>query len=162
MENTANGGKVFDSKFVSYIRPNAQYGLRVLYPLSDCGSHQIFVKAASGRPYAVSGQSQPFQVECALPVCVSPVCMRSAQYYALHLDSLPSGVVSVAGNALNGKVNTSNTAQMRLLLGGGATRQDQLNRQFIATQLNLLAQPGNNRSSLQSNALLQAISSLSP
>jgi hypothetical protein len=54
---------------------------------------------------------QPFKVECALPVCVSPVCMRSAQYYVLHLNSLPSGVVSVAGNGLNAKVNTSDTAR---------------------------------------------------
>jgi len=82
---------------------------------------------------------------------MSAACMRSAQFYALHLDRLPKGVVSVAGNGLNTRVSTSDATQMGLLLNGGASRQDQLNRQFVATQLNLLAQSSLSQSSLQSN-----------
>jgi len=149
----ANGGKVFDSERIAYIRPNARYGLRILFPLSDCGSHQIFVQVANGRPYAVSGQSPTFQVECPTPICVSQVCMRSPQYYSLHLDRLPRGVVTVIGNGLNGRVSTSDTTQMGLLLNGGTSRQQQLNQQFVATQLNLLAQAGSSQTALQSNLL---------
>ena len=146
----AKGGTLFEVENVSHIRPGGNYRVRVNFSSQDCGTHHIFVKAGGSTVPIVSGQTD-VQVDCPVPVCVSAACMRSAQYYALHTDHLPNGVVSVAGNGLNTKVSTSDATQMGLLLSGGASRQDQLNRQYVAIQLNLLAHSSLGQSSLQSN-----------
>ena len=79
--------------------------------------------------------------------------MRSAQYYLLNINRLPKGVVNVIGSGLLSQVSTSDTARMRLLLQGGTSAQQQLNQQYVTTQLNLLARAGNDQSPLGSNLL---------
>ena len=147
----AAGGKAFDSERIPFIRANESYGLRVRYTVNDCGAHRIFVRAAGGRPYAVSGQATPFQVECPPSECAALACLRSPQYFALNLCRLPRGFVTVAGNGVNATVNTGDAAKMRLLLQGGTAAQQQFNRQFIAAQLSLLSLPDPGRAALRSN-----------
>jgi hypothetical protein len=83
--------------------------------------------------------------------------MRSAQYYALNLNRLPHGVVTVPGRVLNTQVSTGNTAQMGILLQGGTAAQQRLTQQFVATQLSLLGKPGGTQPALGSNLLCYAV-----
>jgi hypothetical protein len=151
------GGKVFDVERVPFIKVNDRYEVSVNYRAKACGVHRLFVKAGRGMAYEVTVQSQPLQVECLTPVCISQVCMRSAQYYALHLDLLPHGVVTVPGRVLNTQVSTGNTAQMRILLQGGTAAQQRLTQQFVATQLSLLGKPGGTQPALGSNLLCYGV-----
>ncbi len=114
----------------------------------------MFIRVAPGKAHTVTAQaSQAVQVECPTPVCVSQVCMRSAQYYALNLNRLPQGMVTVPGKGLDTRVSTSDTARMRMLLQGGTAAQQRFNQQFVATQLSLLGQPGGNQAARRSNLL---------
>jgi hypothetical protein len=83
--------------------------------------------------------------------------MRSAQYYSLNLGRLPKGMVTVAGRGVQSQVSTSDTQTMRILLQGGNAAQQKFNQQFVATQLNLIGQPGANPSALGSNLLCYGI-----
>ncbi|MFN8003674.1 MAG: hypothetical protein U0X75_21975, partial [Acidobacteriota bacterium] len=60
-------------------------------------------------------------------------------------------VVTVAGRGAQSQVSTSETPIMRILLQGGNGAQQKFNQQFVATQLNLISQPGANPSALSSN-----------
>ena len=151
------GGKVFDVERIPHIKANDRYEVSVNYRAKACGAHRLFVKAGRGLAYEVTVQSQPLQVECPTPVCTSQVCMRSAQYYALNLDRLPQGVVTVPGRGLGTGVSTGNTAQMRILLQGGTAAQQRFTQQFVATQLSLLGQPGGTQAALGSNLLCYGV-----
>ena len=87
------------------------------------------------------------------PVCVARVCMRSSQYYALNLNRLPHGLVRLAGSVTNTGVSTDDTARMRLLLQGGTSSLHELNQQYVATQLSLLAKAGGDAAVLRSELL---------
>ena len=119
-----------------------------------CGAHRLFVRVAPGREHAARARRRSrSQVECPEPVCASQVCMRSAQYYALNLNQLPRGMVTVAGKGPDTRVSTGDTARMKLLLQGGTAAQQRFTQQFVATQLSLLGQPGGNQAALRSNLL---------
>jgi hypothetical protein len=147
------GGKVFDVERVPYIKANDRYEVSVNYRAKACGVHRLFVKAGRGQAYEVTVQSQPVQIDCPAPVCVSQLCMKSAQYYSLNLNRLPQGLVTVAGAGLDARANTSDAAKMRTLLQGGSAAQQKFNQQFVAAQLNLLALPGGGQTALRSNLL---------
>ncbi|MGH9838282.1 MAG: FG-GAP repeat domain-containing protein [Blastocatellia bacterium] len=148
------GGRLVDIERVARLRANGQQKVSINFRPQACGAHQLFVRVDPGKEHAVSGQaSQAVQVDCPTPVCVAQVCMRSPQYYALNLNRLPKGMVTVTGNGVDTRVSTSDTARMRMLLQGGASRQQQLNQQFVATQLSLLGQPGGDQAALRSNLL---------
>ncbi len=148
------GGKLVDIERVARLRAGAQQKVSIRFRPQACGLHRIFVRVAPGKAHAVSGQAtRVVQVDCPTPVCVSQVCMRSAQYYALNLNRLPHGMVTVPGKGPDTKVSTSDTARMRMLLQGGTAAQQKLTQQFVATQLSLLGQPGGNQAALRSNLL---------
>jgi len=150
----AAGGHLFDTERVAYLPPFGRRLVNVRFNPQFCGSHQVFAVVAPSKAYTRSGQaSQTVQEDCPAPVCVSQACMRSAQYYLLNINRLPKGVVNVIGSGLLSQVSTSDTARMRLLLQGGTSAQQQLNQQYVTTQLNLLARPGNDQSPLGSNLL---------
>ena len=147
----ATGGKAFDVERIPYINANGKYEVNVNYRALNCGAYRLFVKAGSGKAYEVTSGSSVLQVDCPT-VCVSKACMRSPQYYALNLNRLPQGTVKVAGSGNNTRVSTDDTARIRMLLQGGTSRLHQLNQQYVAAQLSLLAS-GNSPSALGSNLL---------
>jgi hypothetical protein len=68
------------------------------------------------------------------------VCMRSATYYSLNVSRLPRGSVLIGGVNFNKPVLVqSNAFAVALALAGGASPLQQLNQQFVATQLSVLA-----------------------
>ncbi len=148
------GGNIFDTERVAYLPAFGTRLVNVRFNPQFCGSHRVFAVVAPGKAYTTSGQAaQTVQQDCPAPLCVSQACMRSAQYYLLNINRLPKGVVTVIGSGLLSQVSTSDTARMRLLLQGGTSAQQQLNQQFVTTQLNLLARAGNDQSPLGSNLL---------
>lgn len=150
----ATGGRLVDAERIARLRSGEQQASSILFRPKECGLHQMFVRVVKGGTVIATGQSaQSVQVECQTPVCASQACLKSAQYYALNLDRLPKGLVSVVGNGFDSKVSTSDTAKMRLLLQGGASQLQRLNQQFVATQLSLLGQPGGYQAALRSNLL---------
>ncbi len=150
----AAGGKLIDIERVSRLRAGGRQRVSINFRPQTCGAHRLFVRVAPGKEHAVTSQAaQAVQVDCPTPVCVSQVCLRSAQYYALNLNRLPHGVVTVVGNSLDTKVSTSDTTRMRMLLAGGTAATQRLNQQYVATQLNLLGQAGGNQAALRSNLL---------
>lgn len=148
----AAGGKLFDVERIPHIRANDKYLTAIKFRTNTCGSHRIFVKAGSGRVYEATASSPAVQVECSPPVCVAQVCMKSARYYALNPNQLPRGMVTVP-KGVETKVSTSDTTRMLMLLQGGASEQQKLTQQFVATQLNLLGPSGSNQAALRSNLL---------
>jgi hypothetical protein len=60
----AAGGRIFDIERLPHIRANDSFQVKVNFRSNACDRHHIFVKAGAGKPYAVTGQSQPVQVEC--------------------------------------------------------------------------------------------------
>jgi hypothetical protein len=150
----AAGGRLVDVERVARLRAGGQQKVSIRFRPQVCGAHRLFVRVAPGRAHAASGQAaQSVQVECPEPVCASRACMRSAQYYALNLDRLPKGVVTVPGNGVNTQVSTGNAERMRLLLQGGTAAQQRFTQQFVATQLSLLGQQGGDQAQLRSNLL---------
>jgi len=150
----AAGGRLVDAERVARLRAGGRQKVSINFRPQACGSHQLFVRVAPGKAYAVTGRaSQSVQIDCPAPVCASQVCLKSPQYYALNLGQLPKGQVTIAGGGLVPQVNTDDTAKMRMLLQGGTATQKQFNQQFVTTQLNLLRQGGLNPSALQSNLL---------
>jgi hypothetical protein len=76
------------------------------------------------------------------------LCFRSPQYFLLNSNRLPRGSVIVGGVNMNKPVSTSHVA-VRLALQGGSpfgtshpTPLQQLNRQYVAAQLNLILAGG--------------------
>ncbi|MGH9845656.1 MAG: hypothetical protein ACREEM_43665, partial [Blastocatellia bacterium] len=150
----ASGGRLVDAERVARLRAGSRQAANILFRPKECGSHQLFVRVVkSGEVIATGRAAQAVQLDCPTPVCVSQVCMKSAQYYALNLNRLPQGVVTVPGKGVDTKVSTSDTARMRMLLAGGTAATQRLTQQFVATQLNLLGQPGGNQAALRSNLL---------
>ncbi|MDX2029638.1 MAG: hypothetical protein SF339_03145 [Blastocatellia bacterium] len=66
------------------------------------------------------------------------ICYRSPQYFRLNIDSLPRGVVLVAGMNNNRPMSTTDKRGMLIALRGGWTPQQQFNAEFTAAQLNML------------------------
>lgn len=95
--------------------------------------------------------SDPTQVEPgpSKPSCET-ICLASADYYLRNLNRLPGGTVLIAGGGIDATISTNNANAMRLALDGGRSAQDQFNRQFVATQLSLLAAPGPDLGALNS------------
>jgi hypothetical protein len=150
----ASGGRLVDAERIARLRAGDRQATNILFRPKECGSHQLFVRVVNrGAVIATGRAQQPVQVECSAPVCVSQVCMKSAQYYALNLNRLPQGLVTVAGAGLDARASTSDAAKMRTLLQGGAAAQQKFNQQFVAAQLNLLALPGGGQAALRSNLL---------
>ena len=150
----ATGGKAFDVERIPYINANGRYEVNVNYRALNCGAHRLFAKAGAGKAYEVTSGSSVLQVDCPT-VCVSKACMRSSQYYALNLNRLPQGSVKVAGNSNNTRVSTDDVVRMRVLLQGGTSRLHQLNQQYVAAQLSLLAAQQQSDGARQQPAMLQ-------
>lgn len=149
-----SGGRLIDAERIGRLRAGARQSVNILFRPKECGSHQLFIRVTRGGEVIATGRSaQALQVNCAAPVCIAQVCMKSPQYYALNSDRLPRGMVSVIGGGIDTRVSTSDTTRMRLLLQGGASQLQRLNQQYVATQLSLLGQPGGYQSALQSNLL---------
>ncbi len=148
----AAGGRLVDAERIARLRAGEQQASSILFRTRECGSHQLFVRVTQAGDVIATGKSaQLLRVECSQPVCTTQLCMRSAQYYSLNLGRLPKGVVTVAGRGAQSQVSTSETPIMRILLQGGNGAQQKFNQQFVATQLNLISQPGANPSALSSN-----------
>ena len=93
-----------------------------------------------------------------LPPALAPcslICMRAPGYYEARLGRLPSGSVLIAGVNNNTKVSTTDVDALRLALQGNAagggtfSPQRRFNRQFVTTQLSLLAVPGQDQAALK-------------
>ncbi|MFN8003672.1 MAG: VCBS repeat-containing protein [Acidobacteriota bacterium] len=154
----AAGGQLIDAERVARLRAGGRQAVNILFRPKACGSHQLFVRVTkSGDVIASAQATQSVQLDCAPPVCTTQLCMRSAQYYSLNLGRLPKGVVTVAGRGAQSQVSTSETPIMRILLQGGNGAQQKFNQQFVATQLNLISQPGANPSALNSNLVCYGI-----
>ena len=135
---------------VSPLEPGRHHLVDQAIPLSAAdawarliGVHEVYDNRSD------SGVTVRRHVEHLTPLSAI-VRMRSPQYYALNLNRLPQGSVKVAGNGNNTRVSTDDTARMSMLLDGGASRLHQLNRQYVAAQLSLLA-AGSNPTALGSN-----------
>ena len=76
------------------------------------------------------------------------ICLASPEYYLRNLDRLPRGTVFIAGGGSS--ISTSNMTAIRLALDGGASAQNQFNRQFVAAQLSLLVATGPDVAALKS------------
>ena len=61
----------------------------------------------------------------------------SAQFWLLNVDHLPTGTVLVGGVNNNIPISTTNVMAVTLALKGGPLPLQQLNREFVAAQLNL-------------------------
>jgi hypothetical protein len=87
--------------------------------------------------------TDPTQVDPgpAKPECAT-ICFASPDYYLRNLNRLPAGTVWIAGGGVVSSVDSGNAGAMRRALGGGASAQDQFNRQYVAAQLSLLSAPG--------------------
>jgi hypothetical protein len=68
------------------------------------------------------------------------ICLRSAAYYSLNTDRLPRGSVLIGGVNFNRPVLVqNNTFAVQAALAGGQSPLEQLNQQYVATQLSVLA-----------------------
>jgi hypothetical protein len=72
------------------------------------------------------------------------ICLQSAQYYQLVADSrLPRGYLYIGGVNFNNQVSIqTKNSHVRRALPGGSSALQQLNRQYVALQLSLLAMSG--------------------
>jgi hypothetical protein len=75
-----------------------------------------------------------------LSVICQTICLRSAAYYSLNINGLPRGSVIIGGVNFNRPVLVQdNTFAVQIALAGGSSPLEQLNRQYVATQLSVLA-----------------------
>jgi hypothetical protein len=52
---------------IPYIKPRSTYRSKVIFRSNYCGKHNIHVKVADGKPYAVSAKSRNVRVQCSRP-----------------------------------------------------------------------------------------------
>lgn len=68
------------------------------------------------------------------------ICMQSASYYAINFGRLPQGYVIIGGVNFNNPVSIqANLTDVRRVLRGGADPMQQINQQYVATQISLAA-----------------------
>jgi hypothetical protein len=150
----AEGGRLFDAERVSHIRAGAVQRVNVPYRPKECGKHELYIKVtAAGVVGSIGKAERTLDVECPAPVCATQACMKSAQYYALNINLLPKGAVTVAGGGLLSAVSTTNATAVKLALQGGDGGQQYFNQQFVALQLNLPGASDPGRKTEQSNLL---------
>ena len=77
-------------------------------------------------------------VDCPEAACFAPVCLKSTQYYANNVQTLPQGKVTIAGRGNVRDVDTSNTAAMSQTLTRSNGALNYFNQQSVALQLSLL------------------------
>lgn len=76
------------------------------------------------------------------PLCQA-VCFQSPTYYVLNMSRLPSGSVLIAGVNFNQPVSIQdNLADVKRALQGGRSTLSQLNAEYVAAQISLLAVSG--------------------
>src|SRR5262249_33752958 len=71
-----------------------------------------------------------------MPIKCDTICFRSAMYFQLRLDYLPNGSILIGGVNLNNPVSIQRSKDaIRVALMGGPGPLQQLNQQYVATQL---------------------------
>jgi len=61
------GGRLFDVERVPFIKAKGSYRVKVNFRSNICGRRNIHIKAADGRPYAVTRRSQRVKIQCTSP-----------------------------------------------------------------------------------------------
>ncbi len=76
------------------------------------------------------------------PPCQA-VCFQAPQYYVLNMSRLPNGSILIAGVNFNQPVSIQdNLADVKRALQGGRSTLSQLNAEYVAAQISLLAVSG--------------------
>ena len=117
---------------------------------SGSASVTVFNPAPGG------GQSSPlvFTIN-PLTLNCDTVCLRSAAYYSINSDRLPRGSVLIGGVNFNKPILIQNhIIIIQSALNGGLSPLEQLNQQFVATQLSL-ASTGRSNSEIILNSRLR-------
>jgi hypothetical protein len=71
------------------------------------------------------------------------ICFHNSTYFLLRLDYLPGGSIIVGGSNLNNPVSILRSKDLiRTALQGGSGPLQQLNQQYVATQLSLASAGG--------------------
>jgi hypothetical protein len=70
------------------------------------------------------------------------ICFRSPRYFLINPGQRPHGVVMIGGAGTTRLVSATDTRSITPILGGGRTTLQQLNREFVAAQMNLLLAGG--------------------
>ena len=85
------------------------------------------------------------------PATCNTICLRSAKYYERNINRLPSGLVIIGGINANAPIQIQgNLTLIRSTLQDGGTPLTDLNREFLAIQISLVAAGSSNIGGLQS------------
>jgi hypothetical protein len=101
--------------------------------LATCVAVSTWASLAS---IAVALVTNPSPVVTAPEPQGNTICFKSAQYYLSHLKNSPNQPALIGRENRGQPVNTTNLSEIKLALQGGASPIAQLNKEFVAAQLN--------------------------